>query len=222
MTEARIVTGSLVATWDASRLSVESIAANRVFRSRPIADTGWIEIAASRSAEGIQGFSEYAHDLPALFLFRRSNYGGVLVSTSSDLVIPMLPVISEGRPLYAPRVNVPKLVQDIVARPGPYVLGVVYAKVFGDGHSLRSIALYGADLGDSSLFGSILKSLWPFRVSLRSVSEDSEVASISARGELSFQYKEADSLKRVDALLAHLSPADGGYINWERLVAIRR
>jgi hypothetical protein len=94
----------------------------------------------------------------------------------------------------------------------PYRLSALYAAVDGFGRSVRTVSLFGDDLGGAAMVRGILEYLNPFRVTLRDIRNDLEVLSISTQGEMNFYYRGASSLDAVDKALSHIRR--GSFIHW--------
>lgn len=175
--------------------------------------TGWFHLTLS-SPTPLLREPEIGAGYSYNYLLRRGSGGRyLLVSTHNELVAQLLDRAGVRGTLSSPDVNIPVLVNDLVGNPGEYSMSAVYARVEGYGQSLPSLALYGSDLAEASLFRQMLPAIQPHRVTLRHVSTRSEVLSVASRGEASFQYAGLGSLRGVDAALGFLSRRR--YLEWD-------
>lgn len=152
------------------------------------------------------------------FLLRQSGNRFLLVSSQAILVDFLLERSSLKRRLFCPAIDVADLARELTASPTRYVMSAVFARVEAYGQSLRTIALYGSDVGDSTLFKEVLTGLQAYRVTLRRVESGQEIISVGSRGEISFPFSGKASLVRVDDGLRFLNQAN--HIHWERQLAI--
>jgi len=144
----------------------------------------------------------------------------LLASTHADIVQQFLTNNRLTRAVEKPLIDVASLVkQTIFPAQGepddsgtPYRLGALYAAVDGFGRSVRTVSLFGDDLGGATMVRAMLEYLNPFRVTLRDIRNDQEVLSISTQGEMNFYYRGSGSLDAVDKALAHIRR--GNYIHW--------
>ncbi|MFF7058090.1 hypothetical protein ACFY89_15550 [Achromobacter spanius] len=145
----------------------------------------------------------------------------LLASTHTDIVQQFLARNRLVRSIERPMIDVASLVKQTIfpaehdqpSSPGtPYRLGALYAAVDGFGRSVRTVSLFGDDLGGASMVRDMLEFLNPFRVTLRDIRNDQEVLSISTQGEMNFYFRGAASLDAVDKALAHIRR--GNYIHW--------
>lgn len=176
---------------------------------------GWTEITLT-SREPLHGELEVEVGIFRYpFLLRRGTGGrGLLVGPSSRLVVILLNLLSASECTSCPGIDVVRLVRDSAERPtDKYVLGAVFARVEGYGKNLRIISLYGEDLASTELFRSLLASISPYRVTLKTFGTGEEILSVGSRGELNFMYSGSRSLDNIDAALSFLN--NEGYIEWE-------
>ncbi|WP_227243096.1 hypothetical protein [Paraburkholderia caribensis] len=144
----------------------------------------------------------------------------LLASTHADIVQQFIASNRLARLVEKPVIDVASLVKQTIfpadtdaEQPGaPYRLGALYAAVDGFGRSVRTVSLFGDDLGGATLVRGILEYLNPFRVTLRDIRNDLEVLSISTQGEMNFYYRGASSLDAVDKALSHIRR--GNFIHW--------
>ncbi len=174
--------------------------------------SGWCLLTLSYPSPLVEGPEPQGGEFKYDYLLRTSGQHFLLVSSHADLVTALIDVIGIRHKVSTPRVNVRQLVEDLVKQPQHYSLSGVYARVDGFGQSLRSMSLFGADLGEAQLFSSILPHLAPHRANLRDLRLRQEAVSISSKGELGFHYGGARSLRRTDSVLSFL--ASGGYLKW--------
>jgi hypothetical protein len=173
-------------------------------RVSPAAATGWQALDVDKN-----GASPFHYQ----FLLRLSGTHAILVSSEGDLVQSFLRASHVTSSMVMPRVFVDNLVNKFAEQPDDrFVLGGVYARVDGYGNSLRTIALWGADVTDTQLFRLVRGNLGPYRVDLRDLKRGVPLLSISSRGELSFNYDGSRSLLDVTATLEVLTREE--YIAW--------
>ena len=153
------------------------------------------------------------------FYVRRGKKGRILlVSTKSDWITKLLNEIGCDSWINStPTVDIPKLMNDLVARPRKiqeYSVGAVYAKVHGYGQSLRTIILYGDDVASASLFEKdILPKAKPYRLALRK-NKWRQVISIGDKADVAFPYRDTNSLKDVDDVIKVIG-IERGHLDWE-------
>jgi len=148
------------------------------------------------------------------YLLRRGKDGRYLiVSNHFDLVTSLLDIHHFSKKLSNPDINIIMLVNDLEKKPSVYTMSAVFARIEGYGQALRSIAFYGSDLAEASLFQRLLPDVIPSRVTLRDVTTRTDVLSLGSHGEISFQYNGSKSLYDVDLALRFLSERD--YLKWE-------
>lgn len=152
------------------------------------------------------------------FLLRTHKEHIVLLGQENSIVELLIDRYHLRPRLYCPSVAVESLVKSLVENPGPYVLSAVYARVEGYGQALRSVVLYGADLGSARLFRDMLKDLQPYRVGLRRHATGQEILSIGSRGEMNFIFNGVGSLEQIDRTLGFL--ATESFIDWTRRLAV--
>jgi hypothetical protein len=144
----------------------------------------------------------------------------LLASTHADIVQQFIIRNRLAKAVEKPLVDVAALVKrtifptdgEIDNSATPYRLGALYAAVDGFGRSVRTVSLFGDDLGGATMVRTMLEYLNPFRVTLRDIRNDQEVLSISTQGEMNFYYRGSGSLDSVDKALAHIRR--GNYIHW--------
>ncbi len=137
----------------------------------------------------------------------------LVVANHRNAVDRLLEALDLARHLKSPLIKVRNFVGDIAASPAGYSISVVWARVEGYGSALRTIALFGDDITESGLFRQNSSAIYPYRVTMRDVRLDSNVLSISSRGEISFNLAGPHSLNQVDDALRHLTQR--GYLRWE-------
>lgn len=149
------------------------------------------------------------------FLLRPSGSHSLLVGAEGGMVDVLIQRTTLNEGIYAPRVFVDRLVTDLANSPDDrFLMGGVFARIEGYGNSLRSIALWGADVADAELFHRIRANIAPYRVELRDVKRGSQILSISSRGELTFNYDRPELLLDITTTLKTLH--DEGYIEWPK------
>jgi hypothetical protein len=149
------------------------------------------------------------------FLIRLSGAHSVLVGAEGGMVEILIQRTSLKGGIIAPRVFVDRLVTDLANSPDDrFLMGGVFARIEGYGNSLRSIALWGADVADAELFHRIRGNIAPYRVELRDVKRGSQILSISSRGELTFNFDRPELLTDITTTLKTLH--DEGYIEWPK------
>jgi hypothetical protein len=174
----------------------------------------WTELTF-RSAKSLVPNEPQASSYMYHLLLRRSGPARfLLVSAPADVGQVLLEQTRKKIQAVPPAIDVPKLVQEMTVSPTRYVISALWARVEGFGQTLRTMALYGSDIGSSRLFQSLLPQLVAHRVTLRDLTTRSEILSIGSRGEISFSYTGARSLKAVDQTLRFLSAK--GYLDWTK------
>ncbi len=139
------------------------------------------------------------------FVLRQSGRHFLLAGVDELLLPKVLTQLGWLRLVAPPYVDTVGLCKDMVTNPSSYSLGVVWARVDAYGQSLRTMAFYGEDLAEAGLFKQLLPGLTPFRVHLRDPRNGVEVLSIGSKGELAFQFRNANSLREIDKCLRHLN-----------------
>lgn len=142
----------------------------------------------------------------------------VLLGHSAHLVDRFVEAVGLHRFVFSPAVHVEDIVTLFMepgeAPPPPYLLSNIFAKVEGYGQSLRTVAFWGADLGDATHFFNehIRKKTTAFRIEIRDVETGHPVMSMGSRGEVNFTYAGVESLK--DLMKAIKFFADHKMIQW--------
>ena len=153
-----------------------------------------------------------------VFLVRESENHLLIVSSKSEL----LPALQQHLKLSfvpgTPRVHVKKLVHSLThPRHHEYGFSQIYAKVNGDGISLRTVSLFGSDIGGSGLYQLISDKVAAYRVEIRDLATSDSLMSIGTRGEVSFWYNSGRSLTRVEETLRFLNQdwkGSGPFLEW--------
>lgn len=179
----------------------------------PLGVPGW-SILRFRSDMPLLGEEDSRKEWVYPYLLRESGNRLLLLSSHSELTLKILDLCNIRWRLSSPTIYVPQLVANIVSNPGEFVIGALWARIDAFGRSLRTIALYGDDLGDSALFKDILPRLRPFRVALRNLRLDAEVLSLSIRAEVGFTFSGEHSLQRADDALAFVTAT--GFLDWDK------
>jgi hypothetical protein len=175
---------------------------------------GWVHLQLESSSPLIRETLHPTHTYLYDFLFLGGQFSRfLLVSTHAELVDVLLEKAHLSRNVYRPDIDVARLVNDLAQEPGKYSIGAVYARIEGQGQSLRTTRFFGNDLGESDLFRRLLREIAPYRATLRDVVKRVETASIGSKGEIGFTYTGPSSMHDADIALRFLS--ERGYLNWE-------
>lgn len=175
---------------------------------------GWTTISLTSSSPLLGEAGGGVDTFRYFFLLRESGKHLLLLGEHLSLVETFIAKFGLREYSFCPAVEIQRLVKSLVECPSSYVMSAVYARVQGFGQSLRSISLYGSDVGDARLFRDIIEGLQPYRVTLRKVETGEEVISIGSRGETSFHYNGPKCLREVDRALQFL--AKEKYIDWNK------
>jgi hypothetical protein len=209
-----LFTGGLYSLRDGAAVSLlSSIDGRREITITSKQPKGWfaIRLTSDRPLLGEQTPAESFH---YDYLMRLGTGGHfLLTATTPELVDQLLIRVGYVKQIRKPRVRVAELVDDLVTKPGVYVLSAVYGHVDGFGQKLRTISLFGSDIGDTGLFRSLRPSLSVFRVNLRHTVHGQDVLSISQRGELWFAHSRRSHLGDVDGVLGFMNVR--GYLGWD-------
>lgn len=154
------------------------------------------------------------------FLLREGRDRFLLLANDSSHVSSLIEILGIAAWLRRPRVLVAKFVRDSVAPVNSptqevarkYRISNVFAAVEGYGRAVQTIGLWGDDLLNAELFLKLLETVRPYRLTVRELMRNNDVASIGSLGEVNFYYGGETQLKRVDAFFRHLKR--GGYIRW--------
>ncbi len=179
---------------------------------RPLEPNGWSHVALESSKALLNDEQPDTTCYVYNYLLRESGDRFLVLSSRWELIEPLIQTVGKREVLVSPLVDIPRLTTEIAKKPGRYALAAVYAKVDGFGQALRSVALYGSDLGEAKLFIDLLPQIVPYRVHLRDVRSALEVLSIGSRGEVAFFYRNIQSLRDADAALGFLRHS--GYLTW--------
>lgn len=137
----------------------------------------------------------------------------LLVANVPELSEVLLQRLGARKYLTTPKIDTAGLTRMLASKPGRYSMSAVYADINGYGNALRSASFFGQDLADALAFVQLLPRLSAFRVSLRDITHRIDVISVGARGQVSFPYKDAGSLRNVDQALLFLTQR--GFLDWE-------
>lgn len=156
---------------------------------------------------------------PYPFVIREGRDRFMLLSTHAELVTAFLAENGLDQKLDKPRIAVGKLVSDLVSPEcaegsqsgASYRLGTVFATLDGYGRALRTMAFWGDDIGNATLFHDLLKELAVYRITLRDLRKEVEIASIGSNGEVSFYFGGVGHMNRVDDLFRYMK---NKYILW--------
>lgn len=157
----------------------------------------------------------------------------LMLGLDADTVDNVLEVAGVAGQLIHPRVDVDRLVRELVSpsadlkrvneseiapedRGGrPYLLGSIYAGIEGYGRDLRNVAFFGDNLAEAKLFQRVLGNLSAHRLGVRDiVGERKEILSVSGKGEVSLQtYRGAKHLAAIDSFTQFMRL--NGLIDWK-------
>ncbi|MCG7906918.1 MAG: hypothetical protein JAY95_10345 [Candidatus Thiodiazotropha taylori] len=170
---------------------------------------GWYHFVASPEEHWLE--DDYSEQIRPSYDFwiREGRLGRfLLVSTKKQLVEILFSNLGLDKWINnTPYIDAPGLVSDLMKTPRttPYSLGVIWARVEGQGQSLRTIALYGNDLGSSNLFRDELEPMIsPYRLTLRK-HQITEIITIGSRGEISFPFQSIETFIDIDDALRVIS-----------------
>jgi hypothetical protein len=174
-----------------------------------ITGTKWDEyrFRSSRPMRGemqynIGGVWEY------IVISRRSGPRLLLLSEATAIVEVILEseaMYARGLPLRRVGVAVDALVKEIAHNPGEFLLSRVDARVAGYGTALRSITLYGEDIGEARMFREQLTQLQCYACGIRHAQGGAEICRLVNRGGISFRYSGNRSLKAVEQAIGFVS-----------------
>lgn len=208
-------TGALIG-WKDRVFAIDAIKANSGVEVSPADRTGWWKVNLRSKTPLLQTFD--ASTFTYFLLLREGKEGALVLAPDLDLIHPFLQRVGLANDAFSPTIAVDRLVRKLFSEPGAYAAGVLYARTFGSGRSLRSLSLYGDDLAQADLVRSIIGSIYPFRVHLRKVTLSHEVLGISSQGEVNFLYRGTESLEEADLALGYISSA--GFIDWSKRLAV--
>lgn len=202
-----------------SREGVDEIEWSRLpqFQSEPAGLRGWSQLLFL-SSDPLLDEVKMGETFAYPFLLRESGDHALLLSSHSILVEHFFAVSELKARLFSPAVDVSNLVRSLADAPSQYAMSAVLARVEGYGQALRSISLYGSDVGDAKLFRDMLPGLQPYRVTLRKIESGQEALSVGSRGEIGFRFAGRRSLVEVDAALRFL--AAGNHIQWTKQLSV--
>lgn len=163
--------------------------------------------------------SSLTNDTPNYpFIFRQSSDRLILVSSHAAVVDSFLRRTRLSDISEFPRVDIRRVVDHLAygdaGNGREYRMGVLFASLEGYGRALRTIGLWGDDIADARFFNEINSELTPYRVSIRDVRSDREVASIGSQGEVNFYYRGFAHLDQIDRLFKYLTNLNA--IAWSR------
>lgn len=181
-----------------------------------LAARGWSHLVLSSRQPLLGEAGVEAEVFRYRFLFRTGkNNRALVLGMKQSLVLLLLSRLGVIDNTHAPSVMINALVEDFILQPGSrYLLGAIVARVEGYGNRLRTLILYGDDLGSTTLVKSLADTLSPYRATLRRFAGRQEVISIGSHGEVNFQYTDTQSLREADRSLAFLSSK--GFIDWQQ------
>ncbi len=147
------------------------------------------------------------------FLVREVNDRFLLVGTRRGIAERLLERLGQRWLVRQPTVATQAIAKHyLLERQDTYVLSTLWTKVNGFGNSIKFASFYGDDLAGAPLVNDLLHVLAVTRVQLRDLVNDTDILSVSHRGELSFYYSSPASLRAVDDCLAALTRA--GFLSW--------
>jgi hypothetical protein len=147
------------------------------------------------------------------FLLRPTALGRFLItSTDLRLIDILLERFHIRRSVVRPSIKIHELVVNLCERPAEYTLGAVHTRIEGFGQALRNAAFYGNDVGEAVLFRELLGRMQGHRVTLRDARKRADIIGIGQKGDVSFAYHGADSLRDVDSALRFISRR--GFLDW--------
>jgi len=151
---------------------------------------------------------DYTYD----FLFRQGREGYVLASTAAELVTKLHDVVAPGHYPVVPLVRVHEMTRQLFEKPEEYSVTALHARINGYGRNLRSVSLYGDDLGEAALVRQVFETSVVTRVQLRQLRQRRDVLSIGKNGGIYFSFDRVECLRDVDMCLRFISSR--GYILW--------
>lgn len=181
-------------------------------KHEPVASAaGWAVLTLHTQTPLFKDEREQSDGYDYFYLYRASGRHFLVLSSRQELVELLVKKLTRYGPLAGPNVDVPRLVAHLVDEPSRYSVAGLFAKVSGYRSSLESVSLYGSDLASADLFVDLLPKLKPYRVQLRDTHSGQNVLAIGNKGEVSFTYRSAHTLRAVDKTLAFVN-AD--YVLW--------
>lgn len=101
------------------------------------------------------------------------------------------------------QIRVAEVVKQLVSTPGQYALTHVHARVGGFGESLKTLSLWGEDLGDAQFVRDSTQVMFATQCGLRKIAEDRELLRLTNEGKFSF-FLEEGRLKSIEGVLTYL------------------
>jgi hypothetical protein len=155
------------------------------------------------------------------FILRDGKDRFLLLSQDQAHVASFLAVCGIENRLDRPRVLISAFVKDLIAPVNDARLAVagrqyrisnVFAAIDSYGRSLKTIALWGDDLLNAELAITLLNQISPYRVTVRDLIRDSDIASVGSNGEVNFFFRGVSHLRKIDSFFRFLKRQ--GYIRW--------
>lgn len=158
----------------------------------------------------------------AKFVLRHGKDRFMLLSEDHEHVLTFLAICGIENLLERPRINVSSFIKDLVSpindvaqfRPGrQYRLSTIFAAADNRyGHTLKTMAFWGEDLMNAELVTEVLPKISPYRVTVRHLLNNADIASVGSNGEVNFFSRGIPHFKKVDEFFMFLKKR--GYIHW--------
>jgi hypothetical protein len=181
----------------------------------PLNSMGWTMARLTTTESLLPDPMPHAESFEYNLLYRQGRKSHCLmVAEHKAVIVHIIKLTEMGTRLFAPIVDIGKLVQHLAELPTIYTLSAVHSNVEGYGQSLRNISFYGTDVGEALLFREMLPKTPPYRVTLNDIPHQNEIISISNSGSISFSTNRGErALQEVDLALAFLSRNE--FLRWE-------
>ncbi|MES2938927.1 MAG: hypothetical protein V4864_14675 [Pseudomonadota bacterium] len=101
------------------------------------------------------------------------------------------------------QIRVTELVRQLLATPTQFALTHVHARIGGFGESLKTISMWGDDLGDAQFVRDSSNIMFGTQCGLRRLDEERELLRLTNEGKFSFFYEEG-RLKPIEGVLSYL------------------
>jgi hypothetical protein len=155
------------------------------------------------------------------FVLRDGKDRFMLLSQDQAHVQSFLSICGIENRLERPRISISNFVNDLIAPVNDshdaksgrqYRISTIFAAVDGYGRSLKTMALWGDDLINAELFISLIKKINPYRITVRELLRDVDIASLGSNGEVNFYFRGQSQLQKIDNFFRFLKKR--GYIHW--------